>query len=392
MGIFRKIFKGKKKSSNDRIQDNTLKSQPQEKKNPHILLRNKYKSDRIICFKTDKNKWGITFLLDSNQEKTIPAIYASAYYDELADALIAFQYKKDIFKLGKQLYHIFSTSGERLAEFKDIDFITKSKNQLLLSQNGKKGLLNKKFELVIPCEYQSLTAISDTVFAAQKFDVQLRPYQESNHSFNGIIDYQNKILGSFDFSIDVFDQIHENSLIVGNKHDCHYSYNLETKKQEKLEFDQVFNEFEDHFGGEAFFRSIRDVDYDGVHFIEGLFGTDFDEYLIGKWGVIRPDGSVVIPNEYDYLERLNDKLYKFAIGIPQTTHDEQNDITILKGFKWGVIDLKNNSILKAEFDWIDFDLDQNEIMAIKGCIVKWYGNEHKPQWVFEGGEIHKTQI
>jgi len=367
-------------------------------KNHQILSGRKFKDDTVYCFFADNKKYGVSILnSDGIYKEIIPPNFNSTGYEKKADVIFAVKYNADGHTLNGQHYHIFDLNGKLLAEFNEVDSISFWGEGLIIKKNKKKGVLDRNFKISIPCEYEEIIPITKDVYSAKKIEVD-ENFNEYNHTFNGIIDINNRVLGKFDLTSFVFHHLYENTVIVGVAKSYigikpkYQSYNIISRELNELPYDQVLNGHinEYHYNSQPLFTTINGVDYEKENNVTEYPSTEY--HFIGKWGVVLPNGVELIPNKYDYLERLSSNLFKIAIGTPKIESDSNHHVKTFKGFKWGVIDINNNVILETEYDWIDFNEQTNTITANNGGNILWNHFDHSPEWKIEGGHYEKIDL
>jgi len=252
-------------------------------------------------------------------------------------------------------------------------------------------VLNDSLQMTVPCEYQELVPISNTIFNAKKYDLN-EDSKEINHSFNGIINIEHQVLGSFGFTKDIFHYIYQDTLIVGIE-SCYIgiepsfdAYHIPTQSSTKLSFDDILDghHYNHHFDAQAIYRT-NVFDPNQKDEILDFIEDDGARHIVGKWGAILPDGTEIIPNQYDFIKRISSQYFKVAMGSPKITWDNEERNGVLTGFKWGLVDLHHNQILEIRYDWIDVDEQSNEIFANIGGKIIWYDDYHRPEWIVEGG-------
>jgi hypothetical protein len=87
----------------------------------------------------------------------------------------------------------------------------------------------------------------------------------------------------------------------------------------------------------------------------------------GKWGVVKFDGTIVLPFEYDSVNKVTELLFK------EDRLNKNDHFIVRKGGKFGVVDYANNTILKTVYDQItipvcscptEYVVAQNGLMGI----------------------------
>ncbi len=360
------------------------------RKSYQITGGRKFREDEIYCFCTEKRYYGV---LKKNElgeyEEILAPIYNSTVYKESADLLIAVKYKDNDYKLGKNTHFIFQSDGKLVTKIPDIDYlISDSRGNIFISKDQKVGLLSADYKsLWIDCEYEKLSALSKEVFKAQKFDKILKPvYKAWNHTFNGIVNSKNQILGNFDFSHEIYGDVYLDMVILGQQGTKDFfTYHLKSKEKKALPYDEIF-ESDDGFYYDAtpLYRTVSKATYND-DFPYAITSTSMVNYVAGKWGVIYPNGEVLLPNEYDYLEQISAHYFKVAMGKIEVLEDEEENELTLKNLKWGVVDLNNTIVLDIKFDWISINEKKNKFLSNRGGEIKWNARQHKPEWEIHGG-------
>jgi len=360
----------------------------------------KFKDDSIYCFHTDKKKWGVMKINEAgNYETLLPPIYDSTEYQASHDLIVAVNYTNGEYTVGRNSYFIFTTDGLEVASFENIDRIFFSETgTVFLVKNKKYGTLDEYFQIAIPCEYASLTSLSKNIFSFEKVDLDNPNDKEDYDNSTGIITDANEILISFEFTFRVFPYVYLDTVIIGTDHRFlidreYFSYNIQSKEKKRLPFDKIIDTENSgyHFNSQPYYRTIAAINY-ATTFPFDITSTSMEEYEIGKWGVILPNGEIVIPEKYDYIERIAATYFKFGIGIPEIEENAEGDILYLKNIKWGVIDCNNKIILEPEFEWISFHEEQNIFITNKGGLPSWNTRLHKPEWEILGGTDEEFSV
>ncbi|MEM9920756.1 MAG: WG repeat-containing protein [Bacteroidota bacterium] len=368
-----------------------------------IVGGQKFKEDTIHCFVSDKRYWGVQKKNAAGKyEVLFPPIFNSVGYVPSRDLIDAYVYKDDAYALGENTLFLYSTAGHLLAEFHHIDTLLFDKlGHAILYKNQKAGVLNKDYELCIPCEYPKLRAVGKDVFIAQKFDISRADgYKEHNHSFNGILSVEHEILGDFPFDHDLFHDLHDHKLILreDKRYDGidiqYHTYDIQSKQKTRLPYDEIhMADFDYYFEGPPIYRTVKEVDYDQD--FDASFqvrSTSMAEFIPGQWGAIRPNGQIVLPNEYDYVEQLSRAYFKVARGRARAVIDEANNELYLENLQWGIVDQHNNIVLDIAYDWVWLDTQNKGFRTNKGGTIKWDFKQHKPEWEVRGGTFNHQSL
>lgn len=352
----------------------------------------KCKEDTIYCFITEDKKWGVMKLTESKSyEELIPPIYDSTGYEKNPDLIVAVKYFNGKYTLGGNTYYLFNTNGLQVATIENIEYLNFEENgNMLIRKNNRYGVLDEKFQIEIPCEYALLTTLSKDIFAYEKINFDEPEKNKGDYeNASGIINRKNEIIGGFYYTFRVFPHLYLNTVIVGPDYrfggtEEYFAYNIKSKEKTILPFEKIFdtNSFSNHFKSQPLYRTVTESVPGDVDFKMDTYGHD--EYVVGKWGVVFPNGQVAIPNQYDYIERISAEYFKFGVGIPLIVENIEEDTLYLKETKWGLIDINNKIILDAEFDWIYMN-DQHDFITNKGGIVYWDNGAHSPEWEIDGG-------
>jgi hypothetical protein len=355
----------------------------------------KYKNDEIHCFISGNKKWGVMKMDDSgNYEELLPPIYDSTGYQAGKDLIVAVQCENGKYALNGNTYYLFKSDGQLFSTVKDIDYIQFEENgAVLVRKNKKYGVLDDSFQFDVPCEYALLTSLSKDIFAFQRMDAsQPETDPEKYNNCNGIINRKNETLGNFEFTLRVFPHIYLNKVIVGTDDSFliekeYFSYDISSKEKTSLLFERILDTeiCAYHFKSQPFYRTVIGIAYQHADYPEHISQTSMEDYEIGKWGAVFPNGEIAIPNDYDYLERVSAGYFKVGIGIPIIEEDAEKEQLLLKSIKWGLVSLTNEVVLQTEYDWIGYNEETGVFVTNKGGRIVWNEKEHKPEWEVLGG-------
>lgn len=350
---------------------------------------NIFRNGEIYTFIAHNKNWGVLKKTKGNQfEIVLHPFYDSTGYEEKVDLLVAVQYKNKKYNAGTNAYYFYDVDGNLVAQLLNIDLIRFDRNNhILLQKNRKLGLLNEHFEQIFPCQYAQLVSIEKGVFKAKKYDVNPETYQEYNHTFNGIIDAQNNILGEFHAVADIFNHLYLDKVIVYEDWQ-YFSYDITNAKKQTLPFEKIINNHSHYYKNTPTYRTIINIDNDAFPY--------FNSYALhdrkGKWGLIYPNGEVIIPNIYDYLEQIAQDYFRVALGEIEIHEDEENYIMTAKNAKWGIIDSKQNIIVPIEYEWVWHNDKTKKVYANKGGILTYDERDWKPKWEILDGENKEINL
>lgn len=246
------------------------------------------------------------------------------------------------------------------------------------------GLLNKDFEVDFAPQYAKLRAIHKGIFQAQKYDINPKTYREENHTFNGIVDAQNNVLAKFHAVADIFNHLHLDKVIIYEDWQ-YFSYDIITGKTHTLPFEKIIqNDYHDYYDNNTpKYRTIINIDSDTYPTFNS---HDSIEERKGKWGLIYPNGDVLLPNIYNHLEQIAPDYFRVALGEIEIDKDEENNELTALNAKWGIIDSKQNIIVPIEYEWVWCNDDTQKVYANKGGTLTFDKKEWKPEWKIYGGE------
>lgn len=347
-----------------------------------------FKNDQVFTFVSTGRKWGVLIKDADNHFKVIVnPNYDSTGYEAQKDLIVAVKYKDPkSSSIGNSVFYLYDLKGKLHVTFLDIDTIQFDQNKnIIIQKNRKCGLLDDAFNLIIDFEYAALRSIAKDIFKAQKFDLDLQTYQTSNHTFNGIINANNEVLGSFHPVTEIFDYLYLDQVIIYEDW-RYFSYHIYTSEKSILPFEKIIPP--DYLPPAPIYRTICDlVDLDPPIFSSSSnisFEPSIDHFK-GKWGLIYPNGAVLIPNIYDHIELLFGPYFKVAIGELVVDYKEEENELMAKGFKWGIIDTQHNIVLDLEYDWIYIDEKTIKVYANKGGTLRFDFKEHSADWrVYDG--------
>jgi len=370
-----------------------------------------FKDGEIIIFRTNKNNWGVVskfFSADKNKWGVLSKTQTNDYkliLKPIYDAPISYIKVKNIlcviktdytrfkvingqahsyYKRGQNHYFLFDTSGQLISKFLKIDTLIFNKfGHVIIIKNSKYGLLDDDYNSSISCRYDKLEAISNDLFLANN--------RENDIIFNGLVDDKNKVIAEFGYNSEIYKYVYLNQIIIheDNRHlgipIQYYAFHLDTIQKKPLPFEEIIPAYEGYNYDKAIeipkYRTITNIKED-IPPIQ----TDWVSitHAIGKWGLIYPNGDIIIPNMYDYLEKISLNYFLVAKGEVIFSYDEDRNELIAENLKWGIIDENNSIILELKYDWVKM-IDEQNICVNTGGILICDFKQHKPHWDSMGG-------
>ncbi|CAM3478500.1 WG repeat-containing protein [Flavobacterium longum] len=247
----------------------------------------KYGFKGYFQVKKDK-KWGV---MDSIGAVTIPLQYeyiglTSAGYSAYAD-------KK---------YTMYGENGKKLSDLSFDKYSYLGANGMILSVNGKYGLMGKDGKTLAPFEHDEMTVPEDhdlpfTIIVARK------------NGKLGVLDFSGKIWSDF-----TYDMVLPESLLFSDSRTMTPVFNGYANQPNRFHFVQVGQ----HYGiVDNEFKTIIEPTYD--YFLKSPDRSVLLAKKKGKWGMIDLSEKVIIPFEYDYQPEYKDGNYQLSkdrkIGI-----------------------------------------------------------------------------
>jgi hypothetical protein len=199
----------------------------------------------------------------------------------------------------------------------------------------------------------------------------------------GLLSIENNLILDFEY-ISIYAFTKDLKSRIRNTKNELFSFDYNTRKIEKLPFDQILFTQSNTYGAptgknchyhKSLINSIETkIDY---------YGTDLAEY-IGKWGIIDSSFNIIIPNKYDYIDFLrNQNHFKIAIGNPE--FENEGEHLVLKNMKWGIIDEDEKIILPTNYDWVDEI--SNNLYAVNIGGELYFDDEYQvDMWKIKGGK------
>lgn len=240
----------------------------------------KYGFKGYFQVKKDK-KWGV---LDSLGAVTIPLQYeyiglTSAGYSAYAD-------KK---------YTMFGENGKKLSDLSFDKYSYLGAKGMILSVNGKYGLMGKDGTILAPFEHDEMSVPEDhdlpfTIIVARK------------NGKLGVLDFSGKIWSDFKY-----DMILPESLLFSDSNSMTPVFNGYANQPNRFHFVQVGK-----FYGivDNAFKTIIEPTYD--YFLKSPDRSVLFAKKNGKWGMIDLNEKAIIPFEYDYKPEYKNGNYQLS--------------------------------------------------------------------------------
>lgn len=237
----------------------------------------KYGFKGYFMAKKDK-KWG---LMDSIGQVKIPLQYE--YIGLTSAGLSGYADKK---------YTLYSQNGEKLSDLSFDKYHYMGAKGMILSVNGKFGLMATDGRILAPFEYDDMTVPED-----------------HDLPFSIVVTNKNGKLGAIDFNGKIwcepkYDMILPESLLFSDSRSMTPVFNGYTNLPNRFHFVQV-GKFYGTVDNE--FKTIIEPTYD--YFLKSPDRAVMFAQKNGKWGIIDPQGKVIIPLEYDYKPEYKDGNY-----------------------------------------------------------------------------------
>ena len=288
-------------------------------------------------------KWGV---IDSTGNEIIPCQYDNVMWQRNIGAIIAV-------KDGK--YGLFTSKGEEITPcvYDPIEQYYsdsyKPKQTLIVSQNGKRGLINIELRKeVIPCEYYSIR-----MFNSNMYGVSI----SSQYSINGLIDDKGKVVLPCECE-EIYQAYGHPNIVNIKKHGKYGLYDLNNSE---------------------WFIPIGKY--------QGRLGDGINPFILkkdGKFGFVDSTGRKELTEfKYDNISTIYNR------NIRSTTNNHFLE-TWIKDLGVGVISRQGEEIIPCEYDEIDnydslfFVRKDNKWGAInhKGKILQdcIYSKEEKESW------------
>lgn len=342
-----------------------------------------YSSSESGFYEVKKNdKWG---LIDANGREVLPCLYDNIYFDD--DCGGYFEVKKDgkmaIFDAKLKMQLDFKYSKVYWYQRDDYDGCD-------VELNGKKGYINRKCKLIIPCEYDDVSYFPDEpdeIYAGVSIDGKKGMFNVKTQSLVIPCEYDNVI-----FYPDKPEDVHA-EVVLGGRSGV---FNVKTQSLViPCEYDEVLSfqlNDSDYKKGRAqvqrsglcgvydtkINKEIIPCEYTKIFFAEnGMDGTylilalggefvpfmskyenesgvDTGNYFEtpAKWGAFNADkGELAVPCEYEFIDYIGEGMFKFNVG--GTFKKEYASQPEPQGGLWGIVDANGKVICNAECQSID---------------------------------------
>lgn len=342
--------------------------------------------ENLTIFKNDAEKWGVlkeakTLGLFSSYHVLIEPKYHSMGFSSEAKIFEAVLYKNDTWNKDRNITHLFDTEGRCIGQSEQGTSVTIDKHQNVIAEKeGKFGLLEKTLQTVIPPELEHLTAINDQYFKALK-----------NGKY-GIVSRTNTIVLDVAWR-EIFTDMVNDCVILQAENGKYSVFNVRKKTRSELPFDKVLRASSNSYrapSAESFglFKSITNCT------VNDDYDADYTNYEIlcykGDWGIIAADGGIVIPNEYAFIDFLQNPQY-FKVCKGEITIGEMQDERgffrpTVENLKWGIIDKNNAVIVPIEYDWI-WEVESTLWVVYKGGTVYYDEDYQEEYWKIRGGKL-----
>jgi WG containing repeat len=354
---------------------------PSSVKALHQIIYSELINDDITIVKTSAEKWGAMIKtkrwgLFSTYTFVVKPNYNSVGYNAALRLIEAVVYENNTWNLETNASSFFDVKGKCVWEARKGTSVRLDKfGRIWVKENGKMGLFNHNFQFVIPSVHEGMWSITAEYFVAFN-NGQYRVYDASNIV---LISFEAKRL---------FNEVHKGKFIVEKAEGGFALVDVPSRKLTDIPFSHLLRATSNTYAAPTseslnFFKSIVNSTEDDDEY------HDICKYK-GKWGIAAADGSVVIPNQYDYIDFLrNPKYFKVAIGEILSGEFEdalgENRRTI-SNLKWGIIDNKNNIIVPIEYDWIK-EVESTLWAVYQGGQVYYNDEYQEDYWTIEGGKL-----
>lgn len=342
--------------------------------------------ENLTIFKNTSEKWGVLkeskilgFL--SRYKLLIEPKYHSMGFSNSAKTFEAVLYENGVWNKDRNITHLFDTEGRCIGQSEQGISVTIDKHQNVIAEKeGKFGLLGKTLQTVIPPEFERLTAINDQYFKALK-----------NGKY-GIVSRTNTIVLDVEWR-EIFTDMVNDCVILQAENGKYSVFNVRTKTRSELPFDKALRASSNSYdapSAESFglFKSIMNCT------VNDDYDADYTNYEIlrykGAWGIISADGKIVIPNEYAFIDFLQNPHY-FKVCKGEITIGEMQDERgffrpTVENVKWGIIDKNNTVIVPIEYDWIH-EVESTLWVVYKGGTVYYDEDYQEEYWKIRGGKL-----
>ncbi|MFY7999104.1 MAG: WG repeat-containing protein [Candidatus Kapaibacteriota bacterium] len=340
----------------------------------------------LTIFKNDSEKWGVlkevkTLGIFSIYQLLIESNYHSMGFSKEAKVFEAVLYEYDTWSRDRNITHFFDTEGKRIGQSEQGISVRIDKHQNVIAEKeGKFGLLDKTLQTLIPPIFERFAAINDKFFKVLQ-----------NGKF-GIIDRTNTIILNIEWR-EIFTETLNDCVILQAEHGKYSVFNVQNKCRTELPFDKVLRASSNSYkapsaGSFGLFKSITNCT------VNDDYDEDYTNYEIlrykGAWGIIAADGSIVIPNEYAFIDFLQNphyfKVCKGEITIGEMQDDNGFFRPTVENLKWGIIDKNNTVVVPIEYDWI-YEVESTLWVVFKGGTVLYDEDYQEEYWKIRDGKL-----
>lgn len=224
---------------------------------------------------------------------------------------------------------------------------------LLVSKNGKIGLINTRNEVIIPVDKLRIERLMDT------FEKPAIWYSDGTTSGIYFMDVK-KTMGPDILSYEYMETSGTVLVITRNKQKKYELWSRDYEKITNDSYDKLYTSENENSYGQYYFYTKKDkkfgllsptgekiIDniYDNLSYMEidDYYGNTFFYSLKnGKMGIVNSTGKVIVDNKYDDIQ-FTDQFDDFNLIFKVK----------LNG-KWGIADSNNVELLKPEFDNFDY--------------------------------------
>jgi len=351
---------------------------PKNIKNRFQIIYSELVCDNITIFKNRSEKWGALietkkFGIFANYQYLVTPVYNSIGFNKIVNLIEAVKYENDKWNRDENTFYFFSIDGKLKWKSEKGTSVSIDRNKYIISCKDKKyGLLDADFNTLILPTYDKLISLEGRCFIACK-----------NHLY-GIIDLKESIILDFNYS-DIFTTAYNSKAIVKDLNGKYFSFDFKKDLLISLPYNKILPASSNSYkapsvGSFNQFKSIIncvEIEYEDL---------EMKRYK-GKWGIINADGSIKIPNEYDYIDFLrNPQYFKVCKGDLQFRIEEDDSRLIAFNAKWGVVDINNNIIVPIEYDWVN-ELEATIWAVYNGGEVFYNDDYQEEYWTIKGGKL-----
>lgn len=358
------------------------------KKKYNIIYQELIEEDNSI-FKIKEGYWGV---LNKKEEILIDPIYDSVAYNSLKKWFVCTNFNAKI-KDAKWTYYFHNTKGVFIKKISDYNAIRiddggnifcriNLKKEAKSKVSGKQkvdiykyGMLDNNFNEIIKPIYESLGSLSTDLLVAKENGLYGIITIKEEKILNFIC---TKLIGSFNDKKNVLAKIDG----------IFYNIGKNGKKIKQFSFSHLLFPRSNTYGAPT--KTSRDK---FKVIVNGIQMKDSDEYFTvdemneykGKWGVIDNGGNSLIKSNYDFIDFFRDNRYlKAFIGEMEFPIDEDGNI-LMKNSLCGVIDYKENIVVPIKFNWIE-EIGK-ELWAVNLGGQVFFSNEYQEEyWTVKGGK------